>query len=280
MRQSLRRAAALAALAALSVTSTASAEVYGDVDFLLLSASIPSTGFNNIWYREIPAGIRAEGSLDDGLQFATRLTLGYEDCSCFGGRVRWFSFDNDLGYNGLWVNGTTIPLLGTTNLDVDALDFDITQGGSFGYWKLIGSAGLRYGRVDLMENSINFEDVAAFVAGVGGVQFEGVGPTLSLEGRRQVAGTGLSIFASGRTSLLWGDADVYTPFFIGNLLPVRDEIVQVWEIQLGVEYAKTLSNGMTAETGVFWEAQRWDSENNTLGDLSFMGLGIHAGLSY
>lgn len=281
MRKSIRRAATLATVVVLSTASVAMAEFYADVQFLLLTPNIPSQGFDNIWYRGAPVSVEAEGGLSDSMEYATRVIFGAEDCCGFGGRVRWFSFDNDIGYDGLWDTGVgTIVFSGDTSLDVDAIDLELTQRGQFGYWNILGSAGLRYGRVDMVEGAINFEDAAAFLGGSAGVNFEGVGPTLSLRGSRPVASTGVTLFAVGRSSLLYGDVESRSPFFFGNLFTVRDEIVQVWEFQLGVEYAKTLSNGATVETGIFWETQRWDSENNSLGDLSFMGLGIHTGVLY
>ncbi|MCA9238590.1 MAG: hypothetical protein KDA37_00245 [Planctomycetales bacterium] len=281
MRRNLTGAAALWALATILSGAVAQADTYADIDFLLLAPRTPSTGFVNNWYDRGPLGEpEAEGAYSDNLQFATRLTVGGEDCSGFGGRVRWFQFDNDLGYDGLWNTGVaTVQVAGTTNLDVDAIDFDVTQRGSFCCWNLLGSAGLRYGRAELGNNNIPFNAIPAFIGGGAGFCFEGLGPTIALEGRRPVCDTGFSLFAAGRTSLLWGDSDTYSPFRANNRNTIRDDTVQVWEIQMGVEYAMCIGQSQV-ETGVFWETQRWDSDSDALGDLDLMGLGIHAGLTY
>lgn len=280
MRRTLRRAAALWGMTAVMSASFAGADIYGDVDFLLLAPKVPSIGFRNTFYdrdegQPEPA---AEGTLGDDLYFATRLTLGAEDCCGFGGRFRWFSFDNSVPYDGLWDTGSgTIALAGDTGLDVDAFDFDLTQRGRIGCWNIVGGAGLRYASADLNNRTIDFSSIPAFIAGLAAVRFDGVGPTLALEGRRALADSGLSLYAAGRTAFLFGDIDVYSPFRTTNLFTVQDDSIQIWEIQMGVDYAATLPNGFTAETGVFWETQHWDYE---LSELTFIGLGIHTGIRY
>lgn len=276
MRHASRRLVAATLL--LVVGAPASADTYADLDFLLLAPKVPSVQFPWYYGENGVNNYQGEGTLSDNLYFATRLTAGYEDCSCFGGRFRWFSFDNDVDYNGLWNTGAgTVAIFGQTSLDVDAFDFELTQRGNFGYWNLMGSAGLRYAEAEMMNININFPAIGAFIGGRAGVEFEGIGPTLALEGRRPVADTGVNLVAAGRAAILWGDVDTYSPFRNTNLFTLRDDTIQVWEFQLGVEYAHTFGNGLRAETGVFWETQQWDF---TVSDLAFMGLGIHSGITY
>lgn len=259
---------------------------YCDVQYVLLAPKVNSQGFDNNFYYGSAPSVEEEGSLDDALQFSLRLILGYEDdCSGFGGRVRWFTFDNDLGYDGLWNGGSgTISLAGDVNLDVDYIDTEATQrfNACGGCWSLLGSGGVRWGRVAMTNDSVPFvDDVPASVnSATAGTTFEGAGPTVSLEGVRPVGQTGVSLFANGRTSILCGDIDVVSNYYSPVVYRIQNEIVQVWELQVGLRHLLRFDSGCSLQSGVFWEAQRWDSESDALGDLALFGVGIQTGLLF
>ncbi|QDU87793.1 hypothetical protein Pla175_11600 [Pirellulimonas nuda] len=275
--------AALAALVA-AVVAPANAETYCQVQYVLLNAKVNSQGFDNNYYYGSPDAIEEDGSYDDALQFSLRLILGFEDQTGFGGRVRWFTFDNDLGYDGLWNNGgVTSALNGSINLDVDYIDTELTQRCACcaGGWNILGSGGVRWGRVASTNQSVPFAALgAASNSETAGVKFEGAGPTLAIEGRRPVAETGVSLFAVGRTSLLCGNLDIHSNYYGPVQYEIKNEMVQVWELQLGALHQYQCASGAIFESGVFWEAQRWDSESDSLGDLGLFGVGIHTGLRY
>ncbi len=74
-----------------------------------------------------------------------------------------------------------------------------------------------------------------------------------------------------------------TPTFGNETPPIFshtvDDFVQVTEVQFGLNYRKGL--GCADGTfGVFWEAQRWDSDSDRLGDLGLHGLSLQTGLEY
>jgi hypothetical protein len=56
-------------------------------------------------------------------------------------------------------------------------------------------------------------------------------------------------------------------------------VVQTWEIQAGIEMEREY-DAFDAILRVFWEAQRWDSESNLLGDVGLHGFGVHTGIEY
>lgn len=259
---------------------------YCDVQYVLLAAKVNSQGFDNNFYYGSAPTVEEEGTFDDSLQFSLRLITGYEDdCTGFGGRVRWFTFDNDLGYDGLWNGGAgTVALQGDVNLDVDDIDVEATQRfkACGGCWSLLGSGGIRWGRVAMTNETVPFfEDVPASVnSATAGTTFEGAGPTVSLEGVRPFGQTGFSLFANGRTSILCGDIDVVSNYYTPVVYRIHNEIVQVWELQVGLRHLLRFKNGCALQSGVFGEAQRWDSESNALGDLALFGVGIQTGLLF
>ena len=278
---SLRAAAAAALALALPAASVADVQWYSSVEALLLTPKTQSQGFDNFFYREAPVTVETAGSYGNSMEGGVRFVTGFEDCCCgFGGRVRYFLFDNDVDYRGEWINGVTTELFGGVNIDVDALDCEMTQRGDFRKWDLLVSGGLRYGSVDITEGSGLFGGFGSSVFfGATGVSFDGVGPTFSGQASRPLGNSGLSIVGSARTALLFGDVDIYSAFRSGGLLTIEDEFVQVWEFQFGLAYAKQCSLG-TANAGIFWEAQRWDSESDALGDLALHGLSLMGGLTY
>lgn len=195
--------------------------------------------------------------------------------------MQWFSFDNTLPYQGSVDEGSTnFPLTGGLNIDVDAIDFELTQRGQFRVWDWLATAGARYARASVRSEGIDFSVLTDAVwFGSAGVQFEGAGPTVSLGGERGVLREGLSIFARGRTSLLFGDTDVYSFSRTGGSYTIADDFVQVTEIQIGTQ-CKVEYQEIDLDLGIFWEAQRWDSDSNSLGDLGFHGFGVRMGFTY
>lgn len=278
-----------ATVCAVAVASTAGATpptaapgMYSGIDLLFLSPKLNSANVTDIfYYGDAPGGGEGFGSIDEPLEFAQRVFVGYQGEAGGGMQVRWFTFDNDLEYAGAWENGSEIPLNGDVNLDVDALDIELTQRGNFGIWNLWVTGGVRYGRLDLTEGAINFEDVPAFIyPGRTGTEFEGAGPTVSLQAARDVLWDGVSIFGNARTALLFGDTELSSAFFDESPLIVQNDCVQVWEFQFGTRVQRPVTEAMDLIVGIFWEAQRWDSDSNLLGDLAFHGFGTQVALLY
>lgn len=280
---------ALLGLAALLVAAPARGDEgwYGGIDFLFLSPKVSDNGVRNLFYLDgLPSAVSYGGSISSPLQFAQRLYVGYEG-DCGGGlQARWFTFDNQLDYNGVVdEGGGPIALLGGTQLDLDSVDLELTQRGQFAAWDWLGTAGVRIADVSLRENAINFEDLADFVwAGSTGVQFQGAGPTMSVQGNRPILFDGFSLVGRARVALLFGDTDWWTAFpswlgASGGRYTIHDDFVQVWELQFGAEHEKQFEN-FDLVTGIFWEAQRWESDSNFLGDLAFHGFGVRTGIEY
>jgi hypothetical protein len=285
MKRTLLWAATLALVAghAHGQSACSPSGLYAAVDLLYLSPKISDQGLSDIFfYGNVPASAEYGGSLDAPLEFAQRVTLGYQGELGGGARVRWFTFDNELDYVGEWENGgPVIDLLGGAELDVDAIDAELTQRGNFRAWTWMASGGARYGRVSFLEETINFEDIpAAVFLGTTGVVFEGGGPTFAVEACRSVIWDGFSLFGNCRTSLLFGDTDVHSAFDGDGQYHINNDFVQVWELQSGGRFLVPLMPGLDLIGAIFWEAQRWDSDSNFLGDLAFHGFGTQVGILY
>ncbi|MCA9231315.1 MAG: hypothetical protein KDA57_11725 [Planctomycetales bacterium] len=290
MKRSLRwlLAATLVAVGILGSRTQADEGLRAGVDLLFLSPKLSSTGIGNVFYGQGVGAIdAASGSISGSeLDFAQRLIIGYEGDQGGGVQVRWFTFDNQVGYNGEVDHETDglVSLTGFLNLDVDALDAEFTQRGEFNVWDWVATAGARYARVSIREDisdpgmDIDWESFSDTVwFGSTGVQFEGAGPTVSVEGSRPIFTDEISFFGRARTSLLYGEVEQFSAWRAGGGIIIPDEFVQVWEVQAGLQMEREYDS-FDWLLGIFWEAQRWDSQ--LLGDLAFHGFGINTGIEY
>lgn len=274
---------ALVATAAMAAQAGANdnAGWHARVDALLLAPNVSGPGFGNI-FGEVPANTYFGGAFDGQMLGAYRLVAAKEHCSGLGVQFQYFEFDHSVGYNGEWENGVDLDFVGEIDVDVYAFDAEVTQRAEFRYWDLMVSGGLRAGGVGIHQGGSLYTGVASFYGIPSGVEFDGVGPTLSLSGERPLGSSGLSVVGRARVSLLFGELES-TPTFgaIAPPIPTRtvDDFVQVTEIQFGLNYRHNVGPGV-GTFGVFWEAQRWDSDSNALGDLALHGLSLQTGLQY
>ena len=256
--------------------------LFGGVDLLFLAPKISDNGIYNIFNYGNTAVLSSNGNLDNELQFAQRVSLGYEGDNGGGVQVRWFTFENDLNYFGNEDHGAgLVALNGLTHLDIDAIDAELIQRGSFNYWDWMATAGVRWAQLSLIEDSIidiDWEQFADFAwIGDAGVTFDGVGPTVSVSGIRPIFWDGFGIFGAARTALLYGNLEQMR-YFQGRYIN-HNEMVQVWEVQAGIEIEREYDN-FDLVLRTFWEAQRWDSESNMLGDIGLHGFGTYVGIEY
>ena len=279
---------ALAALLVLAPTPGARGDAgwSARVDALLLSPTISGQGFRRV-FQEIPNGVYFDGQLEDGLEGGVRFVVAKENPSGFGVRFQYFDWENDPSatspnYVGNWENGVDLEFSGAVEIDVMAIDIEATQRAVFRAWDLVVSGGLRHGQVEISQPGDLFTGVSTFYGIRSGVEFEGTGPTMALEAIRPLGQTNLSLVGRARTALLFGELDQMRTFG-GGAAPTSpnttDDFVQVTELQFGVNYQRRIGRA-DASFGVFWEAQRWDSDSGALGDLALHGLSLQTGLAY
>lgn len=280
MKMALRIGAIASLLLSVGVCQ-AKPGTHASVEWLLLAPKVNSTGFDQIFYDGAAIGIETEGNLNAGLESGVRFIVGQESCDGLGVQFRYFHFENESGYSGTWDGGTPIAINGFIDVEVDALDFEVSQRASFCCWDLVVSGGLRYASAEISQGGGLFAGVPAVVfGGPTGVEFTGVGPTFALSAQRKIGCRGFSIIGNVRTALLFGDIDQRFAFRTPFTGTISDEFVQVTEMQFGLGYDRCLCSGKNLELAILWEAQRWDSDSNYLGDLALHGLSLKAGLSF
>jgi hypothetical protein len=220
---------------------------------------------------------------DHDLQAAPFAWLGYVGCSGFGVRARWFQFDHSSNVNvdnaiNVLAGGPGQPLDFPTiqdlrfqsDLNLDVWDVEATQTVDVGCTTWIGSAGVRYLHVSQHYNVFN--DVSdGFLSAH---NFNGWGPTISLEGRRNIGCTGLSLYGNARGSILFGDS-LYTSF--NDIDESADARISSWapvsiaELEVGAHYSQivgcSLVYGRVAMVGQHWQGVG----NASLSDPTFSG---------
>jgi len=278
--------AVLVACGTIGGSAQADEGLYAGVDLLFLAPKFNSINLPNVFYGNGDglANVQStDGSINSDLDFAQRVIVGYEGDQGGGVQVRWFTFDNDVVYNGTIQHAVDglVTVGGLLNIDVDAIDAEFTQRGQFKMWDWVATGGALYARVAIREDMVNEIDFEGFSdavwAGSTGVQFEGAGPTVSVQGSRPILIDELSFFSRARTALLYGDVEQFSAWRVGGLASIPNEFVQVWEIQTGLNLEREYDS-FDLLLGIFWEAQIWDSE--LLGDLAFHGFGVRTGIMY
>ncbi len=188
-------------------------------------------------------------------QTGIRLYGGWQNGAGVGARLRWWTLNRDINM--------VVPAGAVVNLDMDAFDAEITLDEQLYNFDVTLSGGIRYGRAAL----------GSLPAGV--IAFEGTGPTVALEVRRQLGASRLSFVGNFRGSFLVGDVTDTAGVFLW-VSPVREDTAIVWENQLGVIWTYGMANGMDLNIRGVWETQLW--MNDTLAD-DWNGLGTNLALS-
>ena len=222
-------------------TSSCRGGVYAAVDLTFLRPYVSGDGLSILIPSPGPGGLEAEYT------FAPRIIIGYEGASGLGIRARYWFFDQDFALDGI------APTFG---IDMDVLDVEATIRKDFGSWDLQFAGGVRYGREEMSSLGVTS-------------CFEGVGLTVAAEVMRPVVNRNWSLLGNFRGSLLYGEMRDTGLLWTGVS---TNEIMQVWEMQLGVEYAREMSAGEVA-IQFLWEAQYWENAwiGSWLSDLGFSG---------
>ena len=152
---------------------------------------------------------------------------------------------------------TPAKLLTTSNFKLDVFDFEATQDFTFAGWKLLASAGIRYAHIS---QNYTAESSQPNLIG-GGVtnslsanhNFEGGGPTIALDLRRELGNSGFSLYATVRGSAVFGDSHqnafeqtVFSPpgepAFVVNSYGNSDRlgVIGIAECDLGIEYGRCI----------------------------------------
>jgi len=271
---------------------------------------------------------------DYDLGAAPLIWVGYVGGDGLGVRGRWWTFDQGSRFNavnddssgatvitsaapqGLSIHspGTALglalapdTLAFNSNLRLNVWDLEATQDLHLGCWGLTLSGGARYVHMS--------QDYNAFRANPGGTaptvfisedaesvqsghNFNGAGPTVSLEARRALGDTGLVLYGLTRGSLLFGSGKQQTaltrevtgtsrgtPFDLlvtSDSVASRDDFVPIIELEVGAEYGMDFGRCHPfIRTGLV--GQTWfgaGNATNVTGNFGFLGLSATAGANF
>ncbi|MCA9035557.1 MAG: hypothetical protein KDA91_10520 [Planctomycetaceae bacterium] len=210
--------------------------------------------------------------IDHHFESGMRYTLGYRTASGLGLRGRYWSYSHGFTYDPPFSNSTLY-------VGAHAADLEIISLQRFRQWNLEFSSGVRHAK-------LRYDSPVIGAFGIGQASFEGVGPTVSVEATRGVGTRGIDIFANVRGSLLFGQINNASMLTYIPTGPIRDEVMQIVENQLGVSWTRTIGHSSVLQLRTAWETQYW--MNNTFSDdalgigtnIGFMGPTIAAELRY
>jgi hypothetical protein len=261
----------------------------------------------SLMLEEIPIDVVSlEFIPDTSLEFSPRVWAGYKGAAGFGVRARWWLFDHGGGGNfdlspvpeGAMIDldeddadDDSLTLGLRNNLKVNAIDLEGTQDGEFHNWDFQIAGGVRYATIDYdltgtatgthvdmgMEEDINHTIVILS-------EFEGVGPTVSMAARRPLLSIdGLAFLTNLRLAFLFGDSSGSLRIDDAPSSSVTfDELVQVWEVQVGFEYSRQIQSGARLFGAAMLEAQVWEWNipiGISGGDLGFFGPTVVVGIA-
>lgn len=198
-----------------------------------------------------------------------RIILGRNLGGGVGARIRYWFYNHGHGIGQGAGAGTNL------SIDMDVADFEITLNEQLRNWDLEVSGGIRYARQGI-------DSVAS------GTDFEGWGPTVSLEATRDVGCRGLYLVGNFRASLLVGRIANPNAAAFGGIAAgtaIYDEITTTLENQLGLGYAREMGC-YELDLRLLWETQFWlndtynDSTNGLGSNLGFNGVTASVGINF
>lgn len=276
-------------------------------------------------------GTRFDSRVDirHSMEVAPLVWLGYLGEGGLGGRVRWWYFreGTEQSATGTPASGGTAnnsngvlvfsaaplglnlitatdggAMVTTSKLQLQVWDFDSLYRVAGYRWDLLFVGGLRLASLDQAYNAYaNHQTLLSSST------FSGIGPTLGLEARRQLGGTGFNLYGSGRGSILFGSAHQIAAIPALSLVANEhhDIGLPVAEAELGLEYSRYVGAsrffGQIALVGQEWFGAGSASRSSTdvipggkasvsanfsttshVGDsdLAFFGLLLRAGVNY
>jgi hypothetical protein len=242
------------------------------------------------------------------LEGSPNVWLGYFNERGWGVRAKWFQFDHDANANYVAAPGETvtgissfglgrIPVNGaisaSSNLAINAADFQGTRSYENGCWSHLLGLGIRYTHMS--------QDYRATLANGNtridlnsGHDFNGVGPSFAVETKRRISESGFAIYGQLNGAILFGHAnEAYSA--VNNGAPqlfTRDEtrVLPVGEMELGGEYQRNMGRAklfmQAGFVGQVWWAAGNASNLDPLGasashnNFGFVGMALRAGVRY
>lgn len=188
-----------------------------------------------------------------------RYWFGYETSEGLGIRGRFFHWADEQFYNGA-----------NREQSFQTFDIESTLDMSIRSFQIDGFAGMRWGSIELQGSDSDFD------SGFGSLdsyQFEGVGLTIGADGRRALLGN-ISLVLGARYSVLYGENS-----FTETTAVLDNTYLDILEVRLGAEWARTFCSGSRVFAGIAWEQQIYGTDSymphaidpESLGDVSLSG---------
>jgi hypothetical protein len=240
-----------------------------------------------------------------------RVWLGYAGCNGLGARASWWQFDHDaepiaqtVGPNqaliGLFLGTENLgeTVTATQSLDLETVDLEATNCYQLCDSRFLLAFGVRYVKADVLTRQQLANAGGAVTSTFEAVSsFEGIGPTLALEFTRALACSCLSLHASLRGTVAFGEqediATQRTILGLGGAVTQTasreaDDALAIAELQIAVQW----TDGSWFVRGG-WQAQYWDDvasipnsfgglplQQNTRSDLILQGFAVTLGAQF
>ena len=244
-------------------------------------------------------------------QSTLRGWVGYTTPEGFGFKVTYWGFDDEGRTRVNTADGTNIfgasavtvifpanifaiapgeTLTSTDFLKTQVINYYGTYQTRVGSFDVDGAMGLRYARL--------LQSLDSFVTPAGGPptrrlswerKYDGLGPAISVDIKRQIGYSGFSVVGQGGGALLFGKKTINRTV-IGDqspqlatrvlVLDEADEVVGIGEMNFGLEWSRRLQGGRNLNIRGLYEGQLWaEAGAPTLGFLGFEGFGIQVSLT-
>jgi hypothetical protein len=254
---------------------------FASTEFLFLGVDAGTNGSGSIAIDDAGTGAvdvaGVGGAGYDDFTYAPRLALGRHlgELWSVAGRF-WYLSDFDSEGSAFAPPISNIGAASDQHVRMYTIDVElnrkiVTQGD----WKLDGAFGVRHGSFDINDTastaaafSVNDFSSSSISTGSG---FDGTGLTTALTGRHQLGNSRAHLFASGRSSLLWGDgsssafATAYSVdgggagFAANGAIAEGDTELWINEIQVGIQWEFALRQlPAKAFFRTAFEYQNWD----------------------
>lgn len=283
----------------------------GGFEFVWLKPHF-SEGFN--YHSSTTPGQAAQTGIDASEDYgfqtdynlAPRVWIGYQCCSGFAARLRYWQFDHGLGsyalettaenyyfapstFGGLhFLAASTGDRLAVQNgLKADVIDFDLTQDFNWRHTRLSLGGGLSYAGLR-MDRNLALITATSVATERRTSRFQGIGPSVLAELKRQIGSSGISIVGGVRGTVLFGRERIFAEYVSTGQVDEREtnslstnRCRGIVAASIGVQYDYEVCSGTDAFGRLSWEGQYWNGFGNPVGDggdLAFQGLGIAFGL--
>ena len=251
---------------------------------------------------------------DYDLEFTPRAFFGWRHQDGVGLRATWWLFDHEaatataspadnsfgrishptFGSVDISINDPDHTFSANSALDAYAIDLEATKMATFCSWDLGVGCGVRYAYTEQYYRAQSRNDANVLTGQIDYRHLlEGIGPTISLEAFRPIAGQ-ISIFGKARGSVLFGDGEssltAGEDLDLANPLTTtqtssRDDLLSIAEIQLGFRWiaAQKRSQSLRPFLSFAMEGQVWNGAGNASseeGTLGFFGFNSGAGVEW